>query len=249
MEDILNWLSVAHNEEVTPEHYQAGMELVNEHSHNAVLKRTFAAGYNEFRAQLMAVELRNIAEFIDLSEKTTQVVKEEIFTQPHTERKIARIDFALLPEAVKVLAVKKGKLFADAGRAHYTLLQNNFGKDPDKLTPEEIAANAELAQTIVENLDENQQIWDEIDSTLTTGQPIGKHPDLVEKPVEKRVADLDDVSLIKFLRNRPTDIAKYENTRIPAAKDEKSREKLLAKVAEWKEQLEQAKEAAKRRGI
>lgn len=248
MEDILNWLNIATNEGITAEHYSAGVDLIKQHSHNAVLKRTLSSGYTDTRAGMLAYELRALAEFLDLTETTAQVVKQEVFTQPHTERQIARIDFALLPEAIKALAVKKGQLFADAGKAHYALLQNNFGKSPEDLTPEQIEANALLAQTIVQNMDENQQIWDEIDATLATGQPIGKHPDLIYKPVEKRITDLDDVSLIKFLRNRPADIAKYENKRIPEAKEE-NKAKLLQKVEEWKAQVEEAKAVAKRRGI
>jgi Tat protein secretion system quality control protein TatD with DNase activity len=162
---------------------------------------------------------------------------------------LSRVDWELLPESLKKLSVKKGKLFAEAGKAHYALVQRNFGRNPNDLTTAAVEANAALAAVVVKNFEEVQQIWDELDHFAKHRQALGNHPDFKAAAAQRRVSELSDVALLKLLRNRPADILKYTKTRIPAAGNEARRQRLEQKVAAWRTELEAAKQEAIRRKL
>ena len=162
---------------------------------------------------------------------------------------MARVEWELLPDALKALAVKKGKLFAEAGKAHYALVQRNFGRNPDDLVTADVEANAALAAVVVGRFSEVQQIWGELDYFARHRQVKGDHPDFRAAATQKKLSELSDVALLKLLRNRPADILKYAKTRIPAASSDERRRALEQKVAAWREELEAAKAEAQRRKL
>jgi hypothetical protein len=162
---------------------------------------------------------------------------------------MGRVEWELLPESLKKLSVKKGKLFSAAGKAHYALVQRNVGRNPNDLTTDDVEANAALAAGVVEDMDEVQQIWDELDYFKKRRQVKGEHPDFKAAAKKIEVSEMSDVALLKLLRNRPADISKYAKIRIPAAPSEAHRKKMEAKAAAWQVELAAARVEAKRRGI
>jgi hypothetical protein len=162
---------------------------------------------------------------------------------------MSRVDWALLPESLKELSVKKGKLFSEAGKAHYALSQRNVGRNPEELSAADVEANAELAAVVVKNFEEVQQIWDEIDHFTRHRQVKGLHPYFKVAEARKSAGEMSDVELLKQLRNLPSNMLKYTKIRIPAAAGALQRQKLEAKVSEWQAALQAARSEAEKRGL
>jgi hypothetical protein len=162
---------------------------------------------------------------------------------------MSRVDWELLPDVLKTLSAKKGKLFSEAGKAHYALVQRNFSRNPEDLTGAEVEANAALAAVVVNNFNEVQQIWNELDHFAKRHKVKGEHPDFKAAAAKQKVSALSDVALLKLLRNIPSNILKYTKTRIPAATGEERRQALEQKVAAWRTELAAARAEATRRSL
>jgi hypothetical protein len=159
------------------------------------------------------------------------------------------VEWELLPEKLKTLSVKKGRLFNAAGKAHHVLAQWNAERNPDELVTADVEVNATLAGVVVNSFDEVQLIWNELDYFRLHRKIKGEHPDLIAAEKKAELSTLSDVALLKLLRNRPADILKYTRTRIPAAANEERRRAMEEKVEAWKAELEAARVEAKKRRI
>lgn len=127
-------------------------------------------------------------------------------------------------------------------------MARNYGKNHLDLKTAFIEHNAKLAQVIVGNFAEIQQIWDELDYYEKHKQIKGEHPLLKIEIHKKKISEFSDVELIKFVKNRPSDINKYRK-RLQLSKDEKQSRAMKLKIEEWLLELENIRKEIKKRNL
>lgn len=226
--------------------FEEGVALYKQHGSNVNLKRIFARGYTEFGLGLLQNELTVMAANIEnaLPQKTIEIIidnqkvqlvddKEENLisvdtttdntTQINVESlNLSKIDFAKLPEKLKVLVVKKNQLYKEASALHKKLGLCYTDE-----------ARGQLAETIMENMRENAQIWKELDYYKQTNSLLGKHDLFVEKVIPAELRDLPLHELQKRLINRRTNISTYKRWIKENSDKEDICQKKAAKIGEW----------------
>lgn len=172
------------------------------------------------------------------------------YAKPGEREGYSRVDWELLPDGLRTLAVGKGKLFSAASRAHRLLLEGNFSVGRQVETPaEKRGANTALAAVVVGNMDEITRIYRELDHYKATGRILGEHPVFRSREQEVDAAQMSDAQLVKRARNLPADIRKYRRERIPRAGDTVRRAKLEERAARWEALLAAVRKEIKKRKI
>ena len=225
--------------------FEEGVALYQQHGSNVNLKRIFAKGYNEFAAGLLLNEFTELHKTLEKSlpkkplvlkvENQTVVLVDNVDktesaaeTNPNVITidleglQYTKLDYVRLPEHLKALIVRKNKLYVSASSLHKKLESCNSDE-----------SRGQLAETIVENMRENAEIWQELDHWKRTNTVLGNHKSFKAEVIKTELSDLPLHELQKRLINRRTNISTYKKWIKENADKEDICQKKAAKIGEW----------------
>jgi hypothetical protein len=212
LKELTDWLA-------SKQKFEPGLELYKKYGTNKNLIRRFdRTGNNKFNRQLLFEQIKQMALTLEASQKVkshkpriskpakpsvvlpaTQppvklpekvIISNEILPTPHANLKddLEGVNFALLPDFLKKLSVKKGDLYREASKLHREL-------DNCKSFSEA----AEKCAVILNNMRENDLIYQELRHFISHNKVLGLHPDL-KKETKAQEPDYKTLPADQLLR-------------------------------------------------
>lgn len=231
--DLLKWIADG------SKNWEKGVQLYNHFGANTHLKRRFIRlGPIEFNKGLLREELTSIARMLEKSHqhkavkskpagKSFEVKQSPVHDSIPSSQLLVEttqhltVDLAVLPEALRKLHFKKGKLFNEASMLH------------KKLASSPLHERASMVETIVENMRENQVIWNEINFYQSNQKVKGEHPDLKQRKKEKELKSVPGEVLQRTLTNRRSNLSRYKKMIADNPADDARNKKRRQKIEEW----------------
>ncbi len=209
MEEIIEWLNSNKGSATDEQQFGKGAALYARHGKMKRNIRLFSKGYNSLKAKKLYRELYAIAEKLQ-SEKETAAnagggeETEGTGATEHQGLKAVNDLIAIaLPDELKALHYKKGRLYNRACKARRELYEMHFGEKQVDSTE-----SFGLVKTAVDNMLENNLIWKEIRHYTKTDEMLNEHPSLAENKKVKELEALNPLELQRRLQNLPTYISK-----------------------------------------
>jgi hypothetical protein len=261
--DLIKWIADGAS------NWEKGVALYNHFGPNINLKNRFRRlGPVDYNRALLREELTNIARILEKSQRlktkrpnqsTTQPIHQltnqplhhstnqpinqstnqplhELTDSEKTEEQLT-VEVAVLPVPLRKLHFKKGQLFNEASRLHKQL----------EAAPQH--KRAAMVETIVENMRENQKIWDELKHYQSKRKIKGDHPDLKQTEKAKEIKDIAPEILQKTLTNRRSNISRYKKLIKDNPNHEKKNENRQAKIDEWTIEIKAIEETLSKNAV
>lgn len=203
MEELINWLDKTKGKVMSEEDFAEGFAFYKKHGKAKRLLRLFSTGNNHIKSRKLYNELLLVAQKLEREEATAKEEGDEGEDHEDEPEDFSRLDTIGLPEDLKELHFKKGRLFNQASKARRQLYEMHFGEE--KLNP---VKSFELVKIAVDNMLENKQIWKEIKHFKAEGEMLNEHPALAENKLIEELKALQPLELQKRLQNLPTYISK-----------------------------------------
>ena len=225
--------------------FEEGVALYQQYGSNVNLKRIFARGFTDFAAGLLLNEFTELHKSLEKSlpkkplvlqvaNQKVVLVDEKVKTEPAAEENVNvvtidleglqynKLDYVRLPEHLKALVVLRTKLYVKSSSLHKKL--GSCYSDESR---------GQLAETIVENMRENAEIWQELDYWKKTNTILGNHKSFKAEVIKTELSDLPLHELQKRLMNRRTNISTYKKWIKENPDKEDICQKKAAKIGEW----------------
>lgn len=223
LKELTDWLA-------SKQKFESGLDLYKKYGTNKNLIRRFdRTGNNKFNRQLLFEQIKQMALTLEAAEKLKPhkpkiskpakpvavlpaaekaaklpekvIISSDILPAPHASLKddLAGVNFALLPDFLKKLSVRKGDLYREASKLHRELDNcTSFGEAADKCA------------IILNNMRENDLIYQELRHYISHNKVLGLHPSLKQenKPAESDYKTLPADQLLRKISSRSAQLSR-----------------------------------------
>jgi hypothetical protein len=200
------------------------------------LQKLHGIGDAELRGEKSAkVKMEVVVDEANVDDDKDKIAFPEIPEEAATGLKV-REDFPFLnaddcPDKLKILVADRISAWYKYKEAHAELLKHANG---EALTDAQIL---ELVQTAVEKFELNKEIWEELNHYKEHGEILGNHAIFADEMLAKAVNAMNVKELMKRQKSLRTYVSR-DTKKLETAKDEESKGKIAAKVADWKKELD-----------